>query len=367
LELNKSVDDNAPMEGQLVNYTLVITNKGPFDAHNISVQDTLAAGLTYDSHTPPLANYNPATGLWDLGDLDENESVSLVIRARVDVQTSGQTIVNVAKIVAHDELDPDESNNSDAATIAVKKVDLGISKTVSDETPIEDQDITYTLTLTNNGPGDATGVEVTDQLPAGVTYDGSIPSQGTYNSGSGVWTVNNVANGSSATLLINASVDGGTSGQTITNSAAVTGLDQLDDVPGNDSDTAPITVNKADLGISKTVDDATPDEDQEITYTVTLTNNGPGDATGVEVTDQLPAGVTYVSSDPSQGTYNIFGGVWTLVDDIASGNVATLTLTVTVDGSTSGETITNSAAVTALDQFDDVPGNDSDTAPITVN
>ena len=48
----------------------------------------------------------------------------------------------------------------------------------------------------------------------------------------------------------------------------------------------------------------TPNVGDTITFTVTLTNNGPNAATSVQVTDLLPAGLTFVSATPSQGTYD---------------------------------------------------------------
>ena len=106
-------------------------------------------------------------------------------------------------------------------------------------------------------------------------------------------------------------VDAGTGGTLITNSAAVTGSDQADGNPANDSDTADITVQLIDLAVTKIVDDATPSEGGTVIYAVTVTNNGPAAASGVDVTDLLPTGVTYVSDVPSQGAYVSGTGVWT--------------------------------------------------------
>ena len=63
--------------------------------------------------------------------------------------------------------------------------------------------------------------------------------------------------------------------------------------------------------MTKTVSNPTPNVGDQITFTVTLSNQGPDAATGVQVTDLLPAGLTFVSATPSQGTYNNVSGVWT--------------------------------------------------------
>jgi len=107
--------------------------------------------------------------------------------------------------------------------------DLAVTKIVSDETPDEETEIVYTITIANNGPNDATGVAVLDQLPGGVTYLGidSI-SQGSYNGATGIWGVNTIADGAFATLAIRAFVNPGTAGVTITNTAARSGVNEPD-------------------------------------------------------------------------------------------------------------------------------------------
>ncbi|TDI87126.1 MAG: DUF11 domain-containing protein [Chloroflexi bacterium] len=123
-------------------------------------------------------------------------------------------------------------------------------------------------------------------------------------------------------------------------------------------------VTGSDLAVSKAVDNATPSEGDTITYTVTLTNKGPDDATSVVVTDQLPDGVSYLSDDGG-GAYTPATGVWT-VGSVANGVTATLTITATVDADTSGQTITNTATITAAGQTDPDSTNNSASADITV-
>ena len=75
----------------------------------------------------------------------------------------------------------------------------------------------------------------------------------------------------------------------------------------------------ADLSLSKIVDDATPTVGSDVTFTVTVSNAGPNNATNVSATDQLPAGYTYVTSTASQGSYDDATGVW--IDHTGQGAV----------------------------------------------
>ena len=83
-----------------------------------------------------------------------------------------------------------------------------MTKSVSDSTPNVGDTVTFTVTLTNNGPTGATGVKLKDLLPAGLAFVSAAPSQGTYASSTGVWTVGALGSGAQATLTLNAKVNG---------------------------------------------------------------------------------------------------------------------------------------------------------------
>jgi len=122
-------------------------------------------------------------------------------------------------------------------------VDLDLVKVTSDHSPCEGSQITYTVTVSNPSTTGATGVQVTDLLPSGLTYISSSTSHGTYSSGTGLWNVGNLAGSSSATLTITAMVNAGTGDTTIVNWASITHADQTDPVVSNNVDHDGITVH----------------------------------------------------------------------------------------------------------------------------
>ena len=126
----------------------------------------------------------------------------------------------------------------------------------------------------------------------------------------------------------------------------------------------------ADTAILKAITD--PDEaaqesfeftpGQRVTYTLTLTNNGPGVATGVKASDQLPAGVSFVSAQ-GDGSYDSATGVWDLSGlTLAKGDVKTITITVDITGEGAGTLVTNVARIAHQDQAGDDPTNNESSA-----
>ena len=357
LSVTKSVDNTAPNEGDNIVYTVTVNNAGPDNATGVQVTDVLPTGVTYVSDDSG-GTYDSSTGVWNVGDVASGESDTLRITATVDAGTGGQTITNTARVTSADQIDLNPDNNSDSADITVQVADLSILKDVNDTTPDEGDNIMYTVIVSNAGPDDATGVQVTDMLPTGVTYV-SDDSGGTYDSSTGVWNVGDVASGESDTLRITATVDAGTGGQTITNTARVTSADQIDLNPDNNSDTKGMTVStKANLSVTKAGNPDPVIAGEQLTYTITVTNGGPSDATGVTVTDTLPAEVDFDSDIASQGSFDKTTGVWT-VGNLTSDQVETLIIVVNVSVSTAdGTTLTNTATVSG-NETDPDDTNDS--------
>lgn len=226
--------------------------------------------------------------------------------------------------------------------------DLALLKIVDDAAPNEGDTVNYTVTVTNTGPGPATVVQIMDLLPAGVTYVSAVPGQGTYDSISGDWFIGNLGAGSSVNLLLAADVDVGTGGSTITNTASVDFLSQVDPNPGNDIATVNIVPNGTpSLLVLKT---ATTIEDPmngttnpkaipgaTVRYLIGTTNTGSGtaDLDTVIVTDAIPADsalrvtdfdgstsgpVLFVDGTPTSGIAYTFTSLADPADDVSFSN-----------------------------------------------
>lgn len=220
--------------------------------------------------------------------------------------------------------------------------------------------VSFLLTVSNeaDSPNKATGVQVTDVLPEGLTYTGhsldaggGVVTQAPNDPQRIVWTVGELPTGESFALILDTQVEFGQAGETIVNTASVIADQTSTDVDGDadeDDDSATLSVvdnQFVDLRITKTVDNDSPDELVQVTYTLTVTNDEQGGtATGVQVLDSLPGGLSFASSDATQGSYDDESGVWT-VGELAPGAQASLELVAEVDFGTAGALLQNLASV----------------------
>jgi uncharacterized repeat protein (TIGR01451 family) len=233
--------------------------------------------------------------------------------------------------------------------------------------------VSYTVTVTNNGPNPAAGVVLTDTLPAGsvfvsMTPSGSNPDAFTFAQSGGTLTETagaSIASGHTDTFTLVVSAPSTlTPGSNFSNTAAVSST-TADPNSANNSSTAAGTIvgPAADLAVAAS-GPATAAEGGQVTYTVTVRNTSttnPG--TGVVLTDTLGTNLGFVSATTPQGTFSQSGGVVTFnLGTLAPGATATLTVTAqaTEDGST-----TDSATVSASSS-DPNSSNNTDTASTTV-
>ncbi|MEP3050883.1 MAG: DUF11 domain-containing protein [Erythrobacter sp.] len=236
----------------------------------------------------------------------------------------------------------------DADLVTQKTLDSGASAT-----PDNNDTVTFDITVTNNGPGVANNVTLTDLIPSGLTptsNNGDIigdtfSSGGSYNATSGVWSAGRLAAGDSITLTVEGTVDPDLLGETvITNTTTAATSDNDDPEPtGNDLTESVTIASDPDLSITKVADDdelVTVGQQVLYTYVVVNTGNtiirdvsigdvhngfGPAPTPGNEIIqqDQGTAGDTV---DASQGG-SAQDGVW---DQLGPGDTIAFTGTYTV-------------------------------------
>lgn len=252
---------------------------------------------------------------------------------------------------------PGDTGNNDGTAARGAPADLGIVKTGPDA-PVAGLSISYTLTVTNNGPGNSSGYVVSDTVPAGLSNVASADPGCTVAGDTVTCVGGTLAAGDSVDYTITADVDAGVSGP-LANEASVLG-NEADPDPSNDSSTFTSNVEPPapGLAITKTaaLDDdngnGVADEGETIDYSFLVENTGNVDLTGVTVDDPKVTGL-----DPASA-------------DIAVGADQTFTsdpYTVTADDVRNGEVV-NTATASGTDPFGDTVDSDgSSTTTETVD
>ncbi len=355
LSISKS-DDADPIEagGQLT-YTITVDNLGPNDASNVVVTDNLPAGVSLVS-TTGCAEDPSGVNLCSLGNIAANGSAQYTVTVDVDANLANNTVLTNNASVSSDTNDTDPGNDSTTEdTLVVRNSDLQITKTDSVDPATAGQPLTYFITVENLGPSDADNVVVTETLPIDVTLVSTI---GCVEDPTAVpnCSLGDLAAGNSVQYQVLVDVNPGFEG--ILNNTVEVNSDSSDSNSMNDTFTEPTIVGAAaDLVISK-VDDVDPAPPGTLlTYTVSVTNNGPSVAQNVVVTDNLPAEVTFVST---AGCSEDPVGVPTCsLGNMNVGQTLSYQVVVNVNNNASGS-ITNTASVTSTTPDPDTNNNTTD-------
>ena len=256
---------------------------------------------------------------------------------------------------------------------AGQTADLSTSKADNPDPVPPGGNITYDIVVFNNGPNDATGVTLTDTLPAGTTFlslvtdpDWTCMTPPVGSGGTVECSLASLAFEGAAAMTLTVAVDAGVTPGTIIENTATAGAEEGDPGEGNNDGIASTTVGSpppgADLSVTK-VDDPDPvTAGAELVYTITVTNDGPDAASFVNLVDSVPSGTTFVSLSEPAGWSCLTpapGDVGDVLCSIASldEGSAVFTLTVAVDAGTEGTEISNSATVSSSSEDPDESDN----------
>jgi uncharacterized repeat protein (TIGR01451 family) len=354
----------------------------------VNVQD-LGTGTATGGGTDYTYSPNPKTVTFASGDIAQTKNVSISIVN--DNFSEGNETINFALNTLVDGTGGQVSlvsPTADTVTIVDNDIDLKVTKTESAD-PVAagggPGNLTYTITLKNNGLTNATGVAMSEVLtiPAGVTVDSVTGSAGTsvtpIDSTHYTWNVGTLGVSSTATLTAVLTVGAGTAAgtNTICDTATITASTEYRVNTGDDSATeCTSVVAQADVEITSKTD--APDPvcvGGDITYTISYKNNGPGPGINAKITDAVPANTTLVSASTVSAGWSRtdsvpFGGTGNIKfmkSSSPNGETATFTIVVRVNaGTVHGTVITNTATATS-DLADPTGSNNSKTTTTTVD
>ncbi|MCL2115059.1 MAG: hypothetical protein FWH29_02430 [Methanobrevibacter sp.] len=324
LTINKSTNlTNNPNFGDYFSYTITVTNNGLANATGVFITDILDYRLIFESAD---GNYNYTTGLWNIGNLNAGESITLTIIVRINGTGNITNLANLTGVEENNIADNtfDEVNFTVPATV---NLTLTKNSNATENLSLGDL-ITFTIVLTNHGPDNATNIIVTDVLDHRLIY---LNSNGIYSLGTVVWNIGSLAIGENITFFVNVKINGT---GFISNTASVTDVEEKN-ISGNTSDsinfTVPETVN---LTISK-VNNVTGSVNvgDHVLYTIVVTNFGPDLATGVVVVDVLDPRLVYVDGGPFGVYDSVTRAVSWNLSSIGVGDSVILSLIVWVNGS----------------------------------
>ena len=160
--------DAPPVPGATAVYEIVVANAGPETVSELSLVETLPAGLSDPEFTPEAGAYDPTTAVWSGITLSPGDELVMTVTAQVSL-TAPDRITNQVEVTPIGPADPDPSNNRDETTDpVVPQVDLVLDKHVLTE-DWDTGEVSYGLTVRNDGPSNATGVLLEDTLPAGLS------------------------------------------------------------------------------------------------------------------------------------------------------------------------------------------------------
>lgn len=269
--------------------------------------------------------------------------------------------------------------NAVAISASTTVADLELTKTVNSPVSGEGQTVSFTLNLFNRGPNISNATQVRDLLPAGLTFVSASTNNGSYNSSTGIWNVSTLPVNSTATLTINATVNAGRAGTSITNSAEVIFADNFDpDSSQNngittEDDYSAATVNirpNADLVIVKTAP-ATANLGQTINYLIEITNAGTNNVNGLTISDVVPNSVSVTNwscttvGNATCGTASGSSNNINLSGNINAGTNNKITINVT--GTINTATIINNTATVSVPSTLNDPNPLNNTSTATTN
>jgi uncharacterized repeat protein (TIGR01451 family) len=370
--------------GDQISYTIIVTNNGPDAAAATLIDplppDTTFVSLTKNSGPPALCTTPPVGADGTVSCEFETLAAAASAQFTLVVEIGNTSSVTNTATVFTNSGDPNDTNDSATVVTAVtSSADLSVAKT-GPATAAAGAMITYDVTVTNDGPSDAANATLIDATPPSTTFVSAMQTSGpTFSctapgvggTGDIVCSIATLAPGVSATFSLTMQVSpSAPNGSTITNTADVAATTADPNAPNNTATSTATISASADVEVTKN-GPSTVRPDTDVTYNVTVSNDGPADAADVTLTDVLPPNTTFVSATQTSGpTFNCTrppvgttGTITCTIATLPANATATFDFVVHVNPQASGS-IENTATVTS--PSDPTPGNNAGTTAAAV-
>ncbi|WP_298779113.1 DUF11 domain-containing protein [uncultured Polaribacter sp.] len=202
--LTKTADTNTVTDEDTVTFTVQVESSGIDPVTNLVINDAFPSELNLVSATPSYGTWSNPN--WVIGNMFSGQVHTMTVVAKVPQKPTEGAFINTISNT-QDQVDSNYSTDDlvESVTITAKKIDLSLLKTVDKPIVKVGDTVIFTLTLKNKGPQSATGIEVKDLLPTGLTYDSNnstIPNNTTYTESTGIWDLSGVTLASGETVVI---------------------------------------------------------------------------------------------------------------------------------------------------------------------
>lgn len=356
LFVKKYVNNTSPDFGEIIKWSVVVSNNGPDIATNVQVNDLLDDGLIFVKSSSTKGNYDVKSGIWTIDSLAPETDETLNIYCKVNKIGKILNFVSVNST----QYDWNESNNHDNESVnAVKIADLSVIKLINNSNPNYNDLIKWTIIVSNKGPNMATGVIVNDLLPKSVEYISSYLSKGFYNPVNGIWDVGNLNVGEKLQLnIVSKIVKTGD----ITNVVNVKGNEKDSNLTNNHFEKSVHVKPAADLSIEKSVSKQEVNINDLIEYVIEITNNGPDSAENIKVSELLNPNLKVISFESTKGNFNNTNNVLT-IDSLVNGEKVRLTINAAANACGKFE----NKVVVSSDTFDYDKSNNQDGTSVFVS
>lgn len=282
VDVRKSVDKTVAGVGDILTYTITVTNNSSVAALNTFFQDTLPSGTVYNNNLTVSTTYtgtDPMTGLTLLS-IPAKSTATISWKVKITATPNGNLIPNVGIITL--------PGSKPTPTNKVETIIPIVQKSVDKQVVNTGDRIKYTVTVKNPGAVAISNILFTDSIPPGTTYNNNLTVSTAYSGTSpqtGL-TLTTIQPGETVTISWEVKVgDTVPTPNPIENTATVT--------PPGVTPTPSNKVYTTVLEIKKAVDKAYGDLGEVLTYTITIKNPGTVAANNISFQDSIPSGTTY--------------------------------------------------------------------------